>query len=227
MKYTLFLLIAMMAVNSSCKKNSQPAPPLTPVSKYMNYTAGSLWTIQLTKNASTSPVTANYTLTATSRDTLINGRSYRVYANSTGINEYYYNDGSNYYTYRNLPGGLGTQNVEILYLKDNASTGVEWSQVYDIEVSGVPIKVTLTNRVEERGLTKTVNGKAYTDVIKIKTTLAATGIPFAYTLTSDIYQFYAPQAGMITEKTKAELNVTGFPASGIEEDKLLLSSVLQ
>ncbi len=226
MKKVTLLLLVLVAISSSCKKDgSNPAPTTT--EKYMNYAAGSEWNIETVNDASTSPVTVNYKLTATDRDSSINSKAYHVYTNSIGANEYYYNTGNDYYNYRVLSPGLGGGSAEILYLKDNAAVGTEWSQTFPVTISGVPISATFTNRIEEKGSTKTVNGVEYKDVIKVKTTLQITGIPFATTINQDIYKYYAPNVGPITERTSIDISSFGTPLYSFEEDKRLMSSMMK
>jgi hypothetical protein len=228
MKNALLSVFALSIISLSCKKDSNPAP-VTPVDKYMTFSSGSIWNFQKVSNpSSASPVTTNYSLTSSNKDTTISSRQYHVFTpNNGGPNEYYYNNGNDYYTYRTLPAGFGSDFVEILYLKDNAAVGTQWSQTYPITYSGTPLNVTLNNKIEERGLTKTVNGKDYTDVIRVSTNITVTGIPFAYTLTNDINYYYAPKYGSIDEETKINLVITGFPASNFEEQRKLMSATLQ
>lgn len=227
MRRIAILLLALAAVGSSCKKEDTQTPVPTPEEKYMNYNSGSEWNIETVNDASTSPVTITYKLTAANRDSSINAKDYHVYTNSIGPNEYYYNSGNDYYNYRVLSPGLGGGAAEILYLKDNAAVGTEWSQTFPVTISGVPISATFTNKIEERGTTKTVNSVEYKDVIKVKTTLQIAGIPFQTTITTDVYKYYAPGVGPITERTAIDISSLGTPLYNFEEDKRLLSATLQ
>lgn len=229
MKNALLSLFALSIISFSCKKDSTPAPPVTPVDKYMTFSAGSQWNFEKIANpSSASPVTTSYSIKSSSRDTTINAKQYHVFDNiNGGPNEYFYNSGNDYYTYRTLPSDFGNEYVEIIYLKDNATVGTQWSQTYPITYLGVALQVTLTNKIEERSTTKTINGKEYTDVIKVSTNITATGIPFPFTLTDEINNYYAPKYGAIKEETKINLNVTGFPASNFEEEIKLMSATLQ
>lgn len=227
MKKVTVLCFAIASLISSCKKSDTQTPAPTPADKYMNYTAGSEWNIETVNDASTSPVTVNYKLTSSDRDSTINSKAYHVYTNSIGANEYYYNTGNDYYNYRVLSPGLGGGSAEILYLKDNAAVGTEWSQSFPVTISGVPITATFTNKIEERGTTKTINGVEYKDVIKVKTTLQITGIPFATTINNDIYKYYSPKVGPITERTSIDISSLGTPLYSFEEDKRLMSSIIK
>lgn len=227
MKRIFFLILTIAGAGSSCKKDDSNTPLPTPAEKYMNYSAGSEWNIETVNDASTSPVTVTYKLSSTNRDSTINSKAYHVYTNSIGANEYYYNTGNDYYNYRVLSPGLGGGAAEILYLKDNAAVGTEWSQTFPVTISGVPITATFNNKIEERGTTKTVNAVEYKDVIKVKTTLQIAGIPFQTTITTDIYKYYAPKVGPITERTAIDISSLGTPLYNFEEDKRLLSANMQ
>jgi len=229
MKHALLSVLTLSIVSLSCKKDSNPTtPPVTPVDKYLTLTTGSSWSFDKVSNpSSASPVTTSYSITSSSRDTTINAKQYHVFTNNNGgANEYYYNNINDYYTYRTLPAEFGGNFVEIIYLKDNAPVGATWTQTYPITYSGVPFSLTLNNKIEERGLTKTVNGKDYTDVIRVSTNITATGISIPYTLTNEINYYYAPKYGSIKEETKINLTILG-SSSNFEEDKKLMSATLK
>lgn len=229
MKNSVLSFFALSIICFSCKKDSTPTPPATPVDKYMTFTAGSQWDFEKIANpSSASPVTTNYSITSSNRDTTINAKQYHVFTNNSGgVSEYYYNSGNDYYVYRKLPADFGDTYVEIIYLKDNAAVGETWSQTYPINYSGVLIQVTLTNKIVERGLSQNINGKSYSDVIKVNTKLSATGIPLPFTLTDEINNYFAPKYGAIKEETKIDFTITGLPASKFEEDISLKSAILK
>lgn len=217
------LLIPFVLGAVSCKKESAPSP--APV-KFMTLTAGSTWNFKFTDNPSTTPVSSNYTLTATSTDSAANGRTYKIFTNSAGPNEYYNITGSDYYTFRKLPDVLGGASVEVLYLKDNLNAGGTWSQTIPITYSGISLQLTFNNKIAEKGIAKTVNGINYTGVTKVETTLSVTGIPFAFTLDSDIEYYYAPKVGQIENHSTINLTVTGFPPTNVEQKTELESSTI-
>lgn len=224
MKKILYgLMVPFVFGSVSCKKDGGTTPA---AEKFMTLTAGSTWNYKLTNNPSTTPVSSNYTLTATSNDSTANGRTYKIFTNSSGPNEYYNITGSDYYTFRKLPDILGSSSVEVLYLKDNLNTGGTWSQTFPINYSGFTLQLTFSNKIAQKGISKTVNGITYTNVTDVETTLSVTGIPFAYTLTSDIHYYYAPKVGQIENKTKIDLTVTGFPPTNFEQKTELQSSTI-
>ena len=68
--------------------------------------------------------------------------------------------------------------------------------------------VTITNKIEEKDISKTVNGSNYNNVIHVSTGIAVGGIPAASLLT-DIDYYYAPNYGMIENTSKINLNYFG------------------
>ena len=59
-----------------------------------------------------------------------------------------------------------------------------------------PLPVTITNSIIEKGISKTVMGVNYTDVITVKTDISVTGLP-AGTIVADIKSYYARRVGQI------------------------------
>jgi hypothetical protein len=161
-KIQLPLLVLILAA-FSCKKSS--TTPDTPSEKFMSLSAGSSWIYEITSNA----ISGTNTVTSTSRDTIIGGKTYHVFINSnTSGNDYYNITGNDYYTFRNLT-AIGGSPVESIYLKDNAAVGITWAQTISITITGVPVPVpiTITHTITEKGISKTVNGNVYTNVIPL------------------------------------------------------------
>ncbi len=168
----------------------------------MDFTAGAASKYQATNNLTAAVTT--YTVTSTSRDSAINGKSYHVFTNSAGSpNEYYNITGDDYYTFRSLGAALANLTVESIYLKSNAAVGASWSQVVNVPVQGLPgtVPATITNTIAETGAGRTVNSIAYTNVIRVTTTLSVQGLP-AGSITTDIQSYYAPKVGLIESKNK-------------------------
>jgi predicted membrane-bound mannosyltransferase len=222
-KASFWAIILLSSVAISCKK-SDPTPTPPAAVKFMSLTAGSTWNYKLTNNLTVPAAVTNYTLTASSQDSVANSKTYKVFTSPGRPNEYYNITGSDYYTYRTLPASLGGSSVEVLYLKDNLAVGETWSQTAPISVSGFTLNLTLNNKISQKGISKTVNGIVYTDVTDVETTLSVTGIPFAYTLTTDIHYYYAPKVGQIENKTKIDLTITGFPPNNFDQKTELQSS---
>lgn len=180
---------------------------------YMNIKPNSTWQYRATDSSSSGTNISNFTLTSTSADTIINGRSYHVYDHST--NGRVYNaivSNNTYYTYQPLPLNISTDYYENLYLKSEAAINDSWVQNYNIPIDfngqQLSLAVAQTNRIAEKGITKTVNGVTYNNVIHVSSTLGMPPIP-GYNLQSDLHFYYAPNAGLIHSNTFVVLNQPG------------------
>jgi len=221
MKKTYLALLALSTLGFACKKSSTVSLVVT--YPYMSLTSGSSWQYSLVNNISAT--TTNYSLTSTSRDSAINGRSYHVFINSTaGNSEYYLISGNDYYTFRTLGIALGNAQFENLYLKDNSSVGTTWTQTINLTVPGVPIPVpvTLTYTIMETGISRMVNSIAYTDVIHLKTAISSSLVPAA-SLTTNINNYYARKYGMIESTNILNLNYMGI-VQNTDTKTILLSA---
>lgn len=220
MKIQLLFAIVFTLFAASCTDGGEPIIPES--TSYMTLTVGSSRSYELKNNTPPSSTT-NYTITSTNRDTTVNGRSYHVFSSSTGGSEYYAQSGGDYYTYQILPVAIGTTNVEILFLKDNAAVGATWlAASAPLTVPGIPIPLTINinNTIAEKGLSRTVNGKSYTDVIRVSSTISVAGLPGGG-VTSDINYFYAPKYGLI--ENSVVLSATLVPIA-VDTDTRLMSA---
>ena len=220
---TTFLLFGVILAFSACQKNNTAASVSTDV--YINTSAGSSWSYLQTDLTNTN-APSNYTVTSTANDTTINSRKYHVFSYSYGGSEYLGVSGNDYYQYDSIPisGGI---NIERLYLKDNASTGAAWDQNFSLTIPGIPVAVPLTvsNKIVEKGIDRTENGKAYSNVIHVSTTLSSALIPSS-SLISSIDSYYAPKYGLIENTTVIQLNYLGL-AENINVKTQLMSSSLK
>lgn len=206
MKTFTFLLAATL-IFSACKKNDSGSTNNT-TDVYLNTTSGSTWSYEQTDQSGTNSPT-DYTVTSTSKDSTINSHKYHVYSYSYGGSQYLGKDGNDYYQYDSIPisGGI---NIDRLYLKDNVSTGTTWTQNFSLTIPGVPLAVplTITNKISEKGIDRTVNGTAYSNVIHVTTTLSSALIP-PTALTSSIDSYYAPNYGLIENTSVVSIDFSG------------------
>ena len=110
-------------------------------------------------------------------------------------------------------------------MKDNSSVSTSWVQAYNISFSGVPLTVNLTNTITEKGITRTVNGIVYSDVIHVTSSLSIPGVPPAG-LTSNINNYYARKYGMIENTTVINLNFGGV-TNNTNQATILKSAVIK
>ena len=218
---TTFLLLAITIFFSACQKNTSTTAS---TDVYINTSSGSSWSYLQTDLSNTNPP-SNYTVTSTSNDTTINSRKYHVYSYSYGGSEYLGVSGHDYYQYDSIPvsGGI---NIERLYLKDNASTGTAWDQNFSLIIPGFPLSVPLTvsNKIVEKGIDKTVNGTTYSNVIHVSTTLSSSLIPSS-ALSSSIDSYYAPKYGLIENTSVLQLNYSGLVENVNLETQLMSSNL--
>jgi hypothetical protein len=156
-KFLFSLACASTIFIASCSKSDT-----SPSTNFQPVTAGSFWKYQT--------LTGTNTLTATSRDTTISGKVYRVFTNSTGNTSSYYNHtGADYFQYGSVAGGV-TAPVDLLYLKDNVAVGGSWEVPISVTPPGSTTptngKIVFTIGVKDSSMT--VLGKSYTAVTRVK-----------------------------------------------------------
>ncbi|HSR40477.1 MAG TPA: hypothetical protein VLL95_16325 [Phnomibacter sp.] len=218
---TVVLLPAIIGLLlGSCKKETGGSGN---ASTFLPGNANSTWSYE-SKNFVNS-TTGAFVMTKTSKDTVINGRTYKVYTISGGGNAYYLQSGSDYYQFSTFAGT--TSKVELLYLKSNAASGATWDQDITIAIAGVgSVTAKLTSRVEAKGISYSVGGNAYSDVTQIKSTigpLTIPGVPVPITLVSDITSYYANNVGRIYTRSKVNITIPTVPAINIDEETTLKS----
>ncbi len=158
MNKCLFSLACASAIFfAACSKSDT-----TPSGNFQPITVGSFWKYQTN--------TGTNTLTATNRDTTIGGKVYRVFNNSSGnTNSYYNQTGSDYFLYGSVAGNI-TNPVDLLYLKDNVAVGGTWEVPISVTPPGSTTpyngKVKFTIGVKDSSMT--VLSKSYTGVTRVK-----------------------------------------------------------
>jgi len=224
MKTSILILTIVTLFFASCGKKDNPnTNPPAVVDSFININAGSTWTYHEDDSSTATPKSTDYTITSTSKDSAIGTRSYHVYSYSYGGSQYLYHSGNDYFQFAAVPGSSGT-NVERKYLVDNMKQGTSWSETFSITVSNIPVPVTLTNTIAERGISRTVNGVNYTNVIHVSTSLSSSAIP-STALTSSIDSYYAPNYGLIENSTLVALNFSGFTQNANIKTKLMSAAL--
>jgi len=211
MKKILLAFLAISIAIISCKKDKS-TPTSATTDNYMPVTANSTWQYKTVNNLMVNNDSLMYTVTSTNRDSSINSKIYHVLTTTNGPNQYRNITGNDYYTFQALPQALGGSAVETIYLKDNVAANGSWNQLYNITASGLPVTINLTNTIAEKGIGRTVNGIAYTDVIHVTTTLSVSllGSPLpGGAVITDIQSYYAKKVGMIESKNKISINFSG------------------
>ncbi len=203
--YLVCLCLYVTLSSSDCNKKTPTPTPTPEIINYQPEATGSEWNYTTTGTNGGAAVNSSFKLIATSRDTAANGKTYKVFTNSIGPNEYYNKSGSDYYRITIFPGI--NQFLEVLHLKDNVAAGGTWqdSKSLTINVTGfgaVPVTVVSTFTIAEKGIDHIVNGVTFKNVIKVNVTLALTafGSPIPVDPSSSIQYFYANKIGLINNK---------------------------
>jgi len=223
MKTKSFLFFAATLFFTACSKNNSNQTPTTS-NAYINTNAGSSWTYHQTDSSGVTPSNSDYTVTSTSQDSSINGRKYHVYTYSYGGSKYISHTGTDYYEYDSIP---VAGNIDRLYLKDNASVGTTWSQTVNLNIPNSPIPsvpVTLSNKVVEKGISRTINGTTYTNVTHVSSSISSSLIP-ASSFSSSLDGYYAPNYGMIESSVVIKLDYLGLTENVNISTKLTGSSL--
>jgi hypothetical protein len=196
MQKTLLICAILFVILSAgnCKKPSTPDPG-TPTSSYQPTTTGSEWNYTTTGTTASGPVNTNFKLTATSKDSVSNGKTFRVFTNSAGANEYYVKVGNEYSRISVFPGL--DQRVELLYLKDNLTAGASWSETKT--VTGIPVPVMVTYTIVGTKYDTSFAGTTFKDVIRVKVLPEVTGLSFQE---NNIVYLFAKDVGMIANKVR-------------------------
>ncbi|MBS1526184.1 MAG: hypothetical protein JST19_11075 [Bacteroidetes bacterium] len=196
MKRTLFTMVAVAAIAlAGCKKDSsnKPAPSSD---TYLPVTKGSTWTY----NDITAGNSDTRTITLTGATTQISGKTYyNVTINSVknGTVTGYFYSANHEYTIRGSNPALAIS-LEFPIGVDNQNVGYSWTSLPtdNGQINGVPGK--FVNSVKEKGITKEVNGRSYSNVIHTQADLQY-DLGSGYT-TVGAYNFYiAKGVGLIAE----------------------------
>ena len=184
------LLTCVVAVTFfvKCKKddggnntNNNPAQDFSPMKAGTN----------LTYRRTTGPVSDTAKYTASSNTTTINGKTYSLIVSDKGDTIYMAKVDQNYYRYTDF--GFLAEKTEELYLKGDANINDTWTVNTTYTVSGFPVPITLTYKLADKAMSKTVAGHNFTDVMHVGIVISASG--FGNIGSGDFY--YAKGIGMI------------------------------
>ena len=164
-------LLCIVLVFTHCKKDDIGAnTPVTPVitKDYLPLTTGSTFTYTDT----TDGVASFYTLTASGVKINLFGKDYDKLNGSDGSVRYRTKTGTNYYQIISLP-PMHSGEFEDKYLNDSLPVNSTWTESFKIvNVLGFPDSLIAfaTYKISEKGVSRTVKGNAYTNVIHVALT---------------------------------------------------------
>ena len=209
---TMFLAGMALLFFSQCKKDDDDNGGNNNTANYSPLTTGSSWTYESDDGTS-------YTLTSSDRDTVIQSRTYKVLTNSNGPNFYRTQSGNDHYQFATIP-ELGTDGVELLYLKEDAAVNATWQHSQSITVPNIPLPLpaTFTYTIKEKGMSRTVKGKEHADVIHVELAVGVTGVG---TLGGGDF-YYAKGVGLI----ESSLSIT-FSGTDINQTDFLTSYTIK
>ena len=179
-----------------CKKEAKQGPE----GEYLPLTDGSTWKYNYASDGGT---TDTLIVKMTGGTTQINGRAY-YNASSTyrqGTSPGYFYAGNHFYVTRTADEGSGS--IELQLLNDTASVGYQWITIPTDNglLGGTPVQT--INTIKEKNITRTLNGKTFTNVIHTQVQLQYNnGSGFGTTVTYDFY--LAKGIGLIENDANTE-----------------------
>jgi len=156
----LLLPVLALLIFSQCKKNNDK--PV--VTDFLPLNVGTNWTY--ISNGVTSK------LTVTNKDTVALSRTYKVITDTRGPNQYHGKSGNDYYRFASFQGFL-PNGVEELYLKGDQNVNGTWQFIVNVMFGTIPIPVTAKYTIVAKSITKTVQGKNYSDVTHVSLALSS------------------------------------------------------
>lgn len=169
MKKTIFTLatIATLFLGACKKDNDDNNNPGGKGDSYQPLTAGSVWKYRNTSFGEGASVDTS-TNTMSAQTKTLNGKTYHVLNSVTGeeTSEGYIGvNGSLYSMY--YEAGLG-EALELTYLDDSKKAGDSWTKDIEIEDGEDSYAVKVKTTIVEKGISKTVLDKNYSNVIHSK-----------------------------------------------------------
>jgi hypothetical protein len=193
MKKYLFVIIIGAALATGCKSKNDPKPASS--DSYFPVTSGSSWSYNDVVNGGT---VNTLIVSMTGASSVINNKTYFTASSVSSVNGsttgYYYS--ANHSFAIRATNAAAAVTIELQLGNDSLAVGSTWTTTPTDNgtVSSFPAKT--INTIKEKGITKVVNGKTFTDVIHTQVDLQYNfGGGFQSTA---VYDFYlAKGVGMI------------------------------
>jgi hypothetical protein len=209
----LLIILTSLFFLSGCSKElsvetkQDSSGVVGPDTTYQPMETGSVWVYQDSATMQTS------TLTAVDSQVTINSKSYTVFQLAVAgqtKDEYFGINGHDYYSYGDFGDGLIF--IELLYINDTASVGYNW-QTNAGTINGFPAQD--QGVIVETGISKTVGGNTYTNVIHSQVDLQY-DFGSGYTTYATFDYYVAKGVGIISI-------ASNFPSLGFSEVLNLVS----
>lgn len=209
LKQTLATLAAICLTSvlfTACTKDTlvlKGGGETTGDSSYQPLAVGTNW-----KYATDYPNTDTTIMTVTSATKTFNGKAYHVIQSQSkadgSASVYYYNN-KHLYNYRASSDGVG--DLDFVYLNDTAKVNYTWTSPVtdDDTLSGMPAHT--IGKIVEKGISKTIEGKTYKDVIHTSLDLQYAIYSSSYTSFAT-YDFYVAKGVGIIEIDASTFGVT-------------------
>lgn len=183
MKRIPTLLMAVIVLATACKKKKTDEQSGWPdgTGDYAPYTPGSSFTYEVT--GTLPPLTDSFTYRVT-KDTTIEGQPYKKLESDkpalAGTFFCNYRDGvRTEITYNTTVNGIGIPVIKQTVLKANEAVNAQWQELLNVTIPGIPIPIpiTFTYKLIQKGFTKNVLGKDYTNCIQARQTASIPANP--------------------------------------------------
>lgn len=192
--HALFLFLAGCTLLIACSKEMSHDGTGFPACDYAPYTNNSSFSyIDVNKTQDT----ISYTLKV-SGDTTINGTTYKIVGDDSvffcsNCKDGNYTQIASILTFQ----GYKADSLQLTYLKETAPTGSSWSDTVTVSNGQLTTKAILQHTITQKGVTKTVNGKNYLDVIAVKLDASAIVLNNPVAIGTISTSYYAKGIGLI------------------------------
>ncbi|GAB2697938.1 hypothetical protein GCM10027037_22650 [Mucilaginibacter koreensis] len=170
MKKLLFSLTALSVLFfASCKKDDNQKPGDDTAGAYQPVTNGSTWSYRNTFNAipdvTAGSVDTTVTTMTAGTEKIGNITYHKLNAVSGGTTETSYLGYNNGIYSAYMSGEMAMEAMDLPYLDEREAAGESWTNQFTVVDEGETIQLQTKTTVAEKGISKTILGKAYSNVI--------------------------------------------------------------
>ncbi len=132
------------------------------------------------------------------KDTSIDSKTFKVFFSKTQFNNTYTNctnGESRVISYNNIGvGGSSVSKIDLILLKANLAVNGTWT---DSIKNGASQTVLYIDSIKEKGVTRTINGQAFNDVIRVHIEIGIVFPPLGFVVTNTGDYYYAKGVGLV------------------------------